>query len=480
MLGWDYVSGGQLASLPEFRKQFGIRQADGSYLIPSYVLSAWQAIGPACDVVAAVLSAPLLEKWGRKPQVIVAVVLSTVGVLLQQIATEWKTHLAGRAVNGAAVGIMFTISPLWIGESCRPELRGFFLCFFNTSIVLGQFLIVLISYGASFIEGKWQWWTVVVSMYFFPATLLLLYPWFPESPHWLIRENKKEKARQSLERMYGKTKQQLIDHELNRLEEDVRMNTEVQANLEGPRYTIFGIEVGQELECFRGTNLKRSITAMFASSGQQLIGATFAIGYTTYFFELIGIKQYFLASCMMYVVMLISTGAAFHMIEVVGRRTLIVPALFILSAILLAMGIAGCFESTAALWSIVVLMYLWALVYQISLGACGFVLASEVATLRLRATTQALVTMMNGVWGLIMQFTIPYMINPDSGNLGGKAGSIFFGTGLLTAMGGYFLFPETKGISFAKMDELYQSGIKPRHFKKVAEAGTEDQAVEKL
>jgi hypothetical protein len=42
-------------------------------------------------------------------------------------------------VPGIAIGMMFTISPLWIGETCRPELRGFFLCFFNTSIVFGQF-----------------------------------------------------------------------------------------------------------------------------------------------------------------------------------------------------------------------------------------------------------------------------------------------------------------------------------------------------
>lgn len=42
-------------------------------------------------------------------------------------------------VLGIAIGMMFTISPLWIGETCRPELRGFFLCFFNTSIVFGQF-----------------------------------------------------------------------------------------------------------------------------------------------------------------------------------------------------------------------------------------------------------------------------------------------------------------------------------------------------
>lgn len=44
-------------------------------------------------------------------------------------------------IPGVAIGVMFTISPLWIGETCRPELRGFFLCLFNTSIVLGQFLM---------------------------------------------------------------------------------------------------------------------------------------------------------------------------------------------------------------------------------------------------------------------------------------------------------------------------------------------------
>ena len=56
--------------------------------------------------------------------------------------------------------MMFTISPLWIGETCRPELRGFFLGFFNTSIVFGQVAIVAISCGSSYIDGQWQWWYV--------------------------------------------------------------------------------------------------------------------------------------------------------------------------------------------------------------------------------------------------------------------------------------------------------------------------------
>jgi hypothetical protein len=37
-------------------------------------------------------------------------------------------------------------------------------------------------------------------------------------------------------------------------------------------------------------------------------------------------------------------------------------------------------------------------------------------------------------------------INPDAGNLGGKVGFIFLGTGLIAAVGGFFLYPETKVI----------------------------------
>ena len=224
--------------------------------------------------------------------------------------------------------------------------------------------------------------------------------------------------------------------------------TEVELNqnvIEGESTkTFFGMPLGKEMECFKGTNLKRTITAIFAASGQQMIGATFVIGYASYFLDLLKVQKFFLVSAMLYVVMIISTCAAFPLAEMVGRRTLIVPSLFLLCLLHLIVGVLGCVTSAGATWGIVGMIFLWAAVYQVSIGATGFVLASEVATLRLRAATQALVTITNGVWGLIMQFTIPYMINTDAGHLGGKTGFIFLGTGLITAVGGYFLFPETK------------------------------------
>jgi MFS family permease len=100
MQGFDIVAGGQLAALPAFQEKFGILRPDGSYLIPAHYLSAWNSIAPACEVVATFIFAPLLEKYGRKWGILAASFISTAGILLQQLAPDWRMHLAGRGVNG--------------------------------------------------------------------------------------------------------------------------------------------------------------------------------------------------------------------------------------------------------------------------------------------------------------------------------------------------------------------------------------------
>lgn len=102
MLGFDYVIGSQLAALSEFQKFFGVQQPDGSWIVPASYLSAWGAIGLGCDVVASWLAAPVLEKYGRKPLILFCAGVSTVAIILQQLATNWRVHLAGRAVNGSS------------------------------------------------------------------------------------------------------------------------------------------------------------------------------------------------------------------------------------------------------------------------------------------------------------------------------------------------------------------------------------------
>lgn len=226
-----------------------------------------------------------------------------------------------------------------------------------------------------------------------------------------MRQRKNREAQISLRTVYGFKDEAFYTAEVRRMESESEREFSTRGSRAEGSYKFLGIDVSTEAECFKGTNLKRTLTAILAASGQQMIGATFVIGYATYFLELIGVKDYFDASVVLYVVMLLSSMLAFPLSEIVGRRTMIVPPQFFLCFTLLLIGILGCISNAEkASWGIVVLIYIWAIVYQVSIGAVGFVLASEIATARLRSTTQGLVTITNALWGLIMQFTIPYMV----------------------------------------------------------------------
>jgi hypothetical protein len=244
--------------------------------------------------------------------------------------------------------------------------------------------------------------------------LASIWPFFPESPYWLVRHSRNGDAKKSLRRVYGfkEADSEFYDIEIHRMEEEILFISDLQGDVNARHDTFLGINISAEAECFRGTNRKRTLTAIFAASGQQMIGATFVIGYATYFLELIGIQDYFNASVALYVVMLLASMSAFPLTEIFGRRNLIVGPQFVLCLMLLMIGIMGCVPNQArAGWGIVAFIYLWAIIYQLSIGATGFVLASEIATLRLRGATQGLITITNACWGLIMQFTVPYMVS---------------------------------------------------------------------
>lgn len=87
-----------------------------------------------------------------------------------------------------------------------------------------------------------------------------------------------------------------------------------------------------------------------------------------------------------------------------------------------------------------------------SLGVCGLAQASEIGSLPLRSETQGLIGFTQTFCGWLVIFTIPYMINPDAGNLGGKAGYVFFGTGVIVTTLLFLYCPETKGLSY---DEVH-------------------------
>lgn len=74
--------------------------------------------------------------------------------------------------------------------------------------------------------------------------------------------------------------------------------------------------------------------------------------------------------------------------------------------------------------------------------------------------------MVNGLSSCIWSLSLPYAINPDQGNLGGKIAFIFGATLAACTVFVYFMIPETKGRTYIEIDELWSRGISARKFHK--------------
>src|SRR5262245_5857904 len=98
-------------------------------------------------------------------------------------------------------------------------------------------------------------------------------------------------------------------------------------------------------------------------------------------------------------------------------------------------------------------------VYQGTIGSAAWVISAENSTSRLRSSTQSLVTMMNGLSSCIWSFSLPYAINPDQGNLGGKIAFIFGAVMAASFVFVWFFVPETAGRTWIEIDELYKQGV---------------------
>lgn len=98
-------------------------------------------------------------------------------------------------------------------------------------------------------QGRWSYEIVILVQFVFVAVLLVGYPFFPESPYHLLKNNNEERARKMLCRIHGSGDQGLIDAEIVRMKEGIAIsqNLEEQAQLNGPLIA----------QCFQGSNLVR-------------------------------------------------------------------------------------------------------------------------------------------------------------------------------------------------------------------------------
>lgn len=170
------------------------------------------------------MSGPLADGFGRKPVILVCDVLFVIGALIQAVAHSVAIMTIGRAVVGLAIGAASALTPLYIAEMSPAAWRGRLVTVSALFITAGQVVAYVIGWLLAQRLGGWRWMVGLGGVPAIVQVCALIY--MPESPRWLMKVGKEEKAREVLGRIFpGESR--VVEGLIGRMNIEIKEETEV-------------------------------------------------------------------------------------------------------------------------------------------------------------------------------------------------------------------------------------------------------------
>ncbi|WWC91664.1 uncharacterized protein L201_006610 [Kwoniella dendrophila CBS 6074] len=458
MEGYDVSLVGNFYAFEPFNRKYGVLGSDGTYQVPA----RWQSglsNGAQCgQILGLILNGLCTERYGYRPVLMVCLVWLMGVITIFFCAPNIQTLLAAEILAGIPWGVFQSIAINYASEVCPIPLRGYLTCYANFCWGWGQLIGIGVIRSMFDRTDQWAYRIPYGVQWVWPPLILIGVIFAPESPWWLVRQNRIEDAKHSLKRLTSSKRNPEFD--LDETIDMIRHTTELEKDMtSGSSY----------LDCFKGIDLRRTEIVCAIWAIQNLSGNTFS-NYSTYFFKQAGLDgtiAYDFAMGQYGINMAGTFGAWFLMSLGLGRRKLLLSGLVGLSISLFVMGFIGLVPDShkhAASLATGTMMLVWAVNYQLSVGTIAYSLVGEISSRRLAIKTVALGRAAYNVVAIINNVLTPYMINPTAWNWGNYAG-FFWGTScLLCLVYAYFRVPEPAGRTFAELDILFERKISARKF----------------
>ncbi|XP_062963189.1 solute carrier family 2, facilitated glucose transporter member 5 isoform X2 [Cynocephalus volans] len=175
------------------------QQRTGEFMddIPLTLLwSVTVSLFPFGGFVGSLLVGPLVNKLGRKGALLFNNIFSIVPAILMgcsKVAGSFELIIVSRLLVGICAGVSSNVVPMYLGELAPKNLRGALGVVPQLLITVG--ILVAQIFGLRSLLANDKGWPILLGLTGVPAALqLLLLPWFPESPRYLLIQKKDEAA----------------------------------------------------------------------------------------------------------------------------------------------------------------------------------------------------------------------------------------------------------------------------------------------
>ncbi|KAM6523214.1 hypothetical protein FSOLCH5_003833 [Fusarium solani] len=265
LVGFDMQASNAVVGIPKFRQYFGHAFGD-DHVLPAAWQSAFNATPIAIGAVATLASAELADHFGRKAVVLGAFAVNYAGVAVMFVATTIPVFFFGKLLNDIVGGALVSVMIGYINlATCLPRYLYLRCGCLLRSRPLTAFIII--TYTGD-LDSRWAYRAVFCSQWFFAVVASLSVYWMPESPWWLSSKGRDGCALAALNGL-GYTG----EHGCMKLAQIQTTLEEMKKDTEGVTY----------MECFRKSNLRRTLLMIAPFWIHTFTGISFVAGYFTYY-----------------------------------------------------------------------------------------------------------------------------------------------------------------------------------------------------
>lgn len=398
-----------------------------------------------------------MDRFGRKKTIQIGALIAAVGAILQSAAANLAMILIGRIIAGWAVGLMSMSIPVYQAECAHPKMRGLIVGLTQQMIGIGFIVSTWIGFGCHHApDSSSVQWRFPLAFQIIPATTLLIgFAWLPESPRWLVENDRLEEGFKILRRMhFDGTNEHWLDQEYREI--CASISAEKASTAPGWRAMFTVPEWRTRL--FHGTLVQ--VFTQF--SGINAINYYQTIMYRSLGFT--GSKAILVAGIYNCVGPLANLIFIVFILDRVGRKK---PLLFGAIGIALALICEAALNSqnpTGARHFLsiagVFFLFLVSVIFSLSFGPISWVYTSEIMPMQIRGRGNAFAT---GVGNWLCATFIAQVSPTALGEIGWRYYFVFVGFNVLVTIPVIWIFfKETNGLSLEGIDMLFAHSQTPQ------------------
>ncbi|XP_030319389.1 solute carrier family 2, facilitated glucose transporter member 5 isoform X2 [Calypte anna] len=355
-----------------------------------------------------------------------------------EIAKTFEVIILSRVIMGIYAGLASNVVPMFLGELSPKNLRGAIgvvpQLFITVGILSAQIL------GLNSILGNAAGWPILLGLTGIPSLLqILLLPFFPESPRYLlIQKGNEEQARQALQRLRG------CDDVYDEIEE---MRREDESEKKEGQFSVLS------LFTFRGLRWQL-ISIIVMMMGQQLSGINAVFYYADRIFQSAGVDtnsvQYVTVS--IGAINVVMTLLAVFIIESLGRRILLLAGFGLCCLSCAVLTLALNLQNTVTWMSYISIVCVIVYIIGHAIGASP--IPSVLITEMFLQSSRPAAFMVGGSVHWLSNFTVGLLFLYMEAGLGPYSFLIFCAICLATIIYIFIVVPETKNKTFMEINRI--------------------------